>query len=39
MQANLIVAINIAAIAVMLVCLYQVFKLRSKIPGGVVGKQ
>lgn len=39
MEANLIVTINVAAIAVMLVCLYLVFTLRSKIPGGVVGKQ
>ena len=39
MQANLISVINVAAIAVMLVCLYMVFTLRSKIPGGVVGKQ
>lgn len=39
MEASLIVAINIGAIAVMLVCMYLVFALRSKIPGGVVGKQ
>lgn len=39
MEANLIGAINIGAIAVMLVCMYLVFALRSKIPGGVVGKQ
>ena len=39
MQANLISVINVAAIAVMLVCLYMVFTLRSKIPGGGVGKQ
>lgn len=39
MQATLITAINVAAIAVMLVCLYTVFNLRGKIPGGVVGKQ
>ena len=39
MQANLSSVINVAAIAVMLVCLYMVFTLRSKIPGGVVGKQ
>jgi len=39
MEANLISAINIGAIAVMLVCMYFVFSLRSKIPGGVVGKQ
>ncbi|TNC95729.1 MAG: hypothetical protein FD121_1354 [Gallionellaceae bacterium] len=39
MEANLISAINISAIAVMLICMYFVFALRSKIPGGVVGKQ
>ncbi len=39
METNLISAINIGAIAVMLVCMYFVFALRSKIPGGVVGKQ
>lgn len=39
MQANLIAIINVAAVAVMLACLYLVFTLRSKIPGGVVGKQ
>jgi hypothetical protein len=39
MENNLIVGINIAAIAVMLLCLYQVMTLRGKIPGGVVGKQ
>jgi hypothetical protein len=39
MGANLISVINVAAIAVMLVCLYLVFTLRGKIPGGVVGKQ
>ena len=39
MQATLITVINVAAIAVMLVCLYTVFTLRGKIPGGVVGKQ
>jgi len=39
MEANLIGAINLGAIAVMLVCMYFVFALRSKIPGGVVGKQ
>ncbi len=39
MQANLISVINVAAIAVMLVCLYMVFTLRSKSPGGLVGKQ
>lgn len=39
MENNLIVGINIAAIAVMLLCLYQVLTLRGKIPGGVVGKQ
>ncbi len=39
MEANLIGAINLGAIAVMLVCMYFVFSLRSKIPGGVVGKQ
>ena len=36
---NLILFINIAAIAVMLYCLITVFRLRAKIPGGVVGEQ
>lgn len=31
--------ISIAAILVMLVCLYQVVALRESIPGGVVGKR
>lgn len=35
----LILSINIAAIVVMLVCLATVYKLRTNIPGGVVGKQ
>ena len=39
MTPNLILIINLAAIAVMLVCLYTVYSLRAKIPGGVVGKQ
>jgi len=39
MNPTLILSINIAAIAVMLVCLTTVFKLRANIPGGVVGKQ
>ena len=39
MTPTLILSINIAAIAVMLVCLATVYKLRSNIPGGVVGKQ
>ena len=39
MAIDLITAINVAAIAVMLACLYLVFTLRSKIPGGVVGTQ
>jgi hypothetical protein len=39
MEPNLILVINVAAIAVMLACLYLVFSLRSKIPGGVVGRQ
>jgi hypothetical protein len=39
METNLIGVINVAAVAVMLVCLYLVFTLRSKIPGGVVGKR
>ncbi len=39
MQVNLILVINLAAIAVMLSCLYLVVSLRSKVPGGVVGKQ
>ena len=39
MTSNLILIINLAAIAVMLICLATVLKLRAKIPGGVVGKQ
>ncbi len=39
MEINLVLVINFAAIAVMLFCLYLVVTLRSKIPGGVVGKQ
>jgi hypothetical protein len=39
MTSSLILTINIAAIAVMLVCLVTVLKLRANIPGGVVGKQ
>lgn len=39
MTPTLILSINIAAIAVMLICLATVFKLRANIPGGVVGKQ
>jgi len=39
MTSTLILAINIAAIIVMLVCLGTVYRLRANIPGGVVGKQ
>ena len=39
MTPTLILAINIAAIAVMLLCLATVYRLRSNVPGGVVGKQ
>jgi hypothetical protein len=39
MKVNLILLINLAAIAVMLSCLYLAITLRSRIPGGVVGKQ
>jgi len=39
MTPTLILSINVAAIAVMLICLATVFKLRANIPGGVVGKQ
>ena len=39
MTPALILSINIAAIAVMLICLATVYKLRANIPGGVVGKQ
>lgn len=39
MNPILILSINIAAIAVMLVCLATVYKLRARVPGGVVGKQ
>lgn len=37
--AVLILIINVAAIAVMLICLGTVYRLRANIPGGVVGKQ
>lgn len=39
MNPVLLLSINIAAIVVMLLCLYTVYTLRAKIPGGVVGKQ
>jgi len=39
MESPIIFGLNIAAIGVMLVCLYLVYSLRSQIPGGVVGKQ
>jgi len=39
MESQVILGLNIAAIVVMLVCMYLVYSLRSKIPGGVVGKQ
>lgn len=39
METKLILVINGAAIAVMLICLYLVITLRRKIPGGVVGRQ
>lgn len=39
MTPILILSINVAAIAVMLFCLFTVFRLRANIPGGVVGKQ
>lgn len=39
MNQTLLLSINVAAIAVMLFCLFTVYSLRAKIPGGVVGKQ
>lgn len=39
MNPILTLSINIAAIAVMLICLATVYKLRTRVPGGVVGKQ
>lgn len=39
MESQVILGLNIAAIGVMLFCMYLVYSLRSKIPGGVVGKQ
>lgn len=39
MTPTLILSINIAAIAVMLICLVTVYRLRATIPGGVVGRQ
>jgi hypothetical protein len=39
MESQVVLGINIAAIGVMLICMYLVYLLRSKIPGGVVGKQ
>jgi hypothetical protein len=39
MKFDLSLWLNVAAIAVMLVCLYQVLALRSGVPGGVVGRQ
>ena len=39
MNTNLILGINVAAILVMLYCLWSVFSLGKSIPGGVVGKQ
>lgn len=39
MKVDISLMISIAAILVMLACLYQVLALRGGIPGGVVGKQ
>jgi len=39
MKLDFPLVLSLAAIAVMLVCLYQVLSLRSGVPGGVVGKQ
>ena len=39
MESQVVLGINIAAIGVMLICMYRVYSLRSKIPGAVVGTQ
>lgn len=39
MTVDLSLAVSVAAILVMLYCLYLVLSLRSSIPGGVVGRQ
>ncbi len=39
MDANLITVLDIVAILIMFYCLYLVLKLKSGIPGGMVGKQ
>jgi len=39
MDLNVNIVLNIAAILIMLYCLYLVLSLKSSIPGGVVGKR
>jgi hypothetical protein len=39
LASSIILIINLAAIAVMLYCLWTVFSLKRNIPGGVVGKR
>ena len=39
MSFDLSFVLSLAAIAVMLFCLYQVLTLRAGVPGGVVGRQ
>lgn len=39
MKLDLSLWLSVAAIAVMMICLYQVLTLRSGVPGGVVGRQ
>jgi hypothetical protein len=39
MKIDITFFISIAAIAIMLYCLYLVVSLKKKVPGGIVGKQ
>ena len=39
MKIDITFFISIAAIAIMLYCLYLVVTLKQKVPGGIVGKQ
>lgn len=39
MKFDLSLVISVAAILVMVACLYEVIRLRGNIPGGVVGKR
>jgi len=39
MQINIVLFITLLAILVMFYCLWLTFKLKSSIPGGVVGKK